>query len=256
MTNLMMGRRGQPPPQYQHHPALRCRAAVAMALAVFTLQSATKTTARAHTDPHPLSLFQPPAVALDPEITLSVVDPTTLLSSGLWVTVTWTGIEAWEFPDAFVAAFSPGTALDDPAHITQVAPVKYQFITAGGPLTELHEQGTEEAPGKLFLGHEDVSRDDEGMGEWVRAPRGGSEEARGVGPAGGAGARDAGGRDMIVQQGLRFRLLNLRDEEGYRFGLFKGGVTSPVLVAKTEEAVMFARPFEVRRTREGYPLIG
>ncbi|CAN0396112.1 unnamed protein product, partial [Scytosiphon promiscuus] len=41
---------------------------------------------------------------------------------------------------------------------------------------------------------------------------------------------------------LRFRLLNLRDAEGYRFGLFKGGVENPVLVASTQEAVTFAQP--------------
>ena len=88
-----------------------------------------------HTAPGRLSLVQPPATALDPNITLSV-GPTLLFSSGDWVTVTWTGIESWMFPDAFVAAFSPGTILDDPASITHVAPIKYQFITAEKPYTE------------------------------------------------------------------------------------------------------------------------
>ncbi|CAM9414414.1 unnamed protein product [Laminaria digitata] len=96
------------------------------------------------------------------------------------------------FPDAFVAAFSPGTILDDPMSITHVAPIKYQFITEEQPYTLDERSGETEAV-----------------------------------------------------ESLRFRLLNLRDVEGYRFGLFKGGVENPVLVAKTAEAVKFARPFEV-----------
>lgn len=96
------------------------------------------------------------------------------------------------FPDAFVAAFSPGTALDDPATVTEVAPIKYQFLTAEKPF-----------PG---VGHE---------------------------------------AETGTVESLRFRLLNLRDAEGYRFGLFKGGVEEPVLVARTAEAATFARPFEV-----------
>ncbi|CAM9712469.1 unnamed protein product [Scytosiphon promiscuus] len=105
------------------------------------------------------------------------------------------------FPDAFVAAFSPGTALDNPATITDVAPIKYQFLTAGKPFP------------------------------------GGVAEAR--------NAAGAGGEELEVAMSLRFRLLNLRDAEGYRFGLFKGGVENPVLVASTQEAVTFAQPFEV-----------
>lgn len=147
----------------------------------------------AHTPVHPLSGFKPPAVALDPNVSLSV-GPTLLISSGEWVTVTWSGIDSWSCPDAFVAAFSPGTVLDDPSRITEVAPVKYRFISAGGPAS---------SPG-------------------------------------------AGGD--TVAQALRFRLLNLRDPEGYGFGLFKGGIKNPVLVARTEELVIFAQPYEVRTT--------
>lgn len=147
----------------------------------------------AHTAPSELSLFQPPAVALDPDITIEV-GPTLLFESGEWVTVSWAGIESWMFPDAFVAAFSPGTVLDSPATVTDVAPIKYQFLTAGKPF-----------PGE--------------------------------GPEAG---------ELEVAMSLRFRLLNLRDAEGYRFGLFKGGVENPVLVATTQEAVTFARPFEVK----------
>lgn len=61
--------------------------------------------------------------------------------------------------------------------------------------------------------------------------------------AGGEGDRVEGGNAV---RSLRFRLLNLRDAEGYRFGLFTGGPSNPVLVAKTEEAVTFARSYEVR----------
>ncbi|CAM9341268.1 unnamed protein product [Ectocarpus sp. 12 AP-2014] len=144
-----------------------------------------------HTGPSELSAIQPPTFALDPDITLEV-GPTLLFESGQWVTVSWSGIESWMFPDAFVAAFSPGTALDDPATVTEVAPIKYQFLTAEEPF-----------PG---VGHE---------------------------------------AETGVVESLRFRLLNLRDAEGYRFGLFKGGVEEPVLVARTAEAVTFAQPFEV-----------
>ncbi|CAM9187858.1 unnamed protein product [Ectocarpus fasciculatus] len=144
-----------------------------------------------HTAPSKLSAMQPPTVELDPDISLEV-GPTVLFESGQWVTVSWSGIESWMFPDAFVAAFSPGTALDDPATVTEVAPIKYQFLTAEKPFP-------------------------------------------GVGDEAETGA----------VQSLRFRLLNLRDAEGYRFGLFKGGVDEPVLVARTAEAVTFAQPFEV-----------
>lgn len=173
-----------------------------------------------HTAPGRLSLVQPPATALDPNITLSV-GPTLLFSSGDWVTVTWTGIESWMFPDAFVAAFSPGTILDDPASITHVAPIKYQFITAEKPYTE----------GVL-----------EGEGKGLN--RGGQTSLRSAGVASNVVSGGASGETEAVES-LRFRLLNLRDVEGYRFGLFKGGVENPVLIAKTTEAVKFARPFEV-----------
>lgn len=163
---------------------------------------------RAHTGPGVLSLIQPPTTSLDPNITLSV-GPTLLFKSGQWVTVTWTGIESWMFPDAYVAAFSPGAVLDDPARVTDVAPVKYQFLTAEQPFT-----------GKFW---EEV----------------GDEGENGGGRYGGGAEGETG-----AVESLRFRLLNLRDAEGYRFGLFKGGVDNPVLVAKTEEAVTFARPFE------------
>lgn len=162
---------------------------------------------QAHTECSMLSLVQPPTVALDPNITL-MVGPTLLFESGEWVTVSWAGIEVWMFPDAFVAAFSPGTPLDDPNTIMNVAPVKYQFLKAGKPY-----------PGG------DLVEVDNALG----------------------GARNSGaGADTVAVSSLRFRLLNLRDVEGYRFGLFLGGVEAPVLVAKTEEAVTFAQPFEVR----------
>lgn len=174
--------------------ALRLFTAV-IAIALFSR------TSEAHTGPGRLSLVQSPVVALDPHITLAV-GPTLLFNSGEWVTVAWTGIEAWMFPDAFVAAFSPGDALDDPASITDVAPVKYQFITAGEPYA-----------GDLAEEMDEVQ----------------------------------GSADAV--QSLRFRLLNLRDTEGYRFGLFTGGVEKPVLVAKTDEPVTFALPYEVGTTR-------
>lgn len=173
-----------------------------------------------HTAPGRLSLVQPPATALDPNITLSV-GPTLLFSSGDWVTVTWTGIESWMFPDAFVAAFSPGAILDDPASITHVAPIKYQFITAEKPYTE----------GVL-------------KGEGKTLNQGGQTPLRSAGVASDVVAGGGSGETEAVES-LRFRLLNLRDVEGYRFGLFKGGVKNPVLVAKTAEAVKFARPLEV-----------
>lgn len=160
---------------------------------------------QAHTERSALSLVQSPRVALDPDITLTV-GPTLLFDSGQWVTVSWTGIELWMFPDAFVAAFSPGTVLDDPDTITNVAPVKYQFLDAAKPYP------------------------------------GGSSETGSA--AGGEINSKAAGTAYVSS--LRFRLLNLRDAEGYRFGLFKGGVEDPVLVAMTEEAVTFAQPFEVR----------
>lgn len=183
-------------------PAATMASAVASVLAVLaTLPIASK----AHTERSTLSRVQPPTVALDPDVTLTV-GPTLLFESGEWVTVSWTGIESWMFPDAFVGAFSPGTALDDPETITDVAPVKYQFLQAGKPY-----------PGDSLE----------------------------VGSVAG-GERYSGAADTAVVSSLRFRLLNLRDVEGYRFGLFTGGVEKPVLVAKTEEAVTFAQPFEVR----------
>ena len=127
------------------------------------------------------------------------------------------------FPDAFVAAFSPGTILDDPASVTHVAPIKYQFLTAEQPYTE------------------------DGLDRERQASNRRREETplRSAGVASGV----AGGRSREIEavESLRFRLLNLRDVEGYRFGLFKGGVENPVLVARTSEAeaVKFARPFEV-----------
>lgn len=164
----------------------------------------------AHTGPSELSLVQPPTIALDPDISL-VVGPTLLFESGQWVTVSWTGIESWMFPGAFVAAFSPGTALDDPDAITDVAPIKYQFLTAERPF-----------PGDAS----EVESENE--------------------EAAAAGEGEFAGGETAASDSLKFRLLNLRDVEGYRFGLFKGGVAKPVLVAKTEEAVTFAQPFEVR----------
>lgn len=178
--------------------------AVASILAIL---AAFPVASQAHTECSTLSLVQPPTVALDPNVAL-MVGPTLLFESGEWVTVSWTGIEAWMFPDAFIAAFSPGTPLDDPDTITDVAPVKYQFLTAGKPY-----------PGGDLL-----------------------EVESAVG-----GARNSGAvPDTGAVSSLRFRLLNLRDVEGYRFGLFTGGVEAPVLVAKTKEAVTFAQPFEVR----------
>lgn len=195
-------------------------ALVGLALAlVLPGASRPSLTAMAHTGSSKLSLVQPPTIDLDPDIAL-VVGPTLLFESGQWVTVSWTGIESWMFPDAFVAAFSPGSALDDPDAITEVAPVKYQYLTAEKPF-----------PG-------DASAEVVGEGE-------GDSETAGVGMGAGAGTSDEG-RETAAAESLRFRLLNLRDAEGYRFGLFKGGVARPVLVAKTEEAVTFAQPFEVR----------
>ncbi|CAM9396340.1 unnamed protein product [Ascophyllum nodosum] len=165
------------------------------------------TSSRAHTGPALLDAFKPPRVELDPDITVSV-SPTMLMKSGEWVTIMYTGIESWRFPDAFVAAFSPGGVLDDPATITQVAPIKYQYLTAERPL----------------LGDADAILDGKA-----------GEEA-------GAGEKQG---ELSTVQTLRFRLLNMRDPEGYSFGLFKGGIENPVLVAKTEEPVMFARPYEV-----------
>eukprot|EP00752_Nemacystus_decipiens_P007459 g6665.t1 len=171
--------------------------------------------AAAHTGSSKLSLIQPPTISLDPDITL-VVGPTLLFESGQWVTVSWTGVESWMFPDAFVAAFSPGTALDDPDLITEVAPVKYQYLTAEKPF-----------PGDVSAEEADSE----------------SETAAGVEAVAAAGEE---GGFAEAAESLRFRLLNLRDAEGYRFGLFKGGVEKPVLVAKTEEAVVFAQPYEVQ----------
>eukprot|EP00903_Cladosiphon_okamuranus_P008291 g7978.t1 len=171
--------------------------------------------ASAHTGSGKLSLLQPPTVELDPDIDL-VVGPTLLFESGQWVTVSWTGIESWMFPDAFVAAFSPGSALDDPEDITEVAPIKYQYLTAQKPFPG---DASSEADGESGSGSESEAVEAEAF-------------ARGtVGEA---------------AESLRFRLLNLRDAEGYRFGLFKGGVKRPVLVAKTKEEVVFAQPYEVQ----------
>ena len=41
---------------------------------------------------------------------------------------------------------------------------------------------------------------------------------------------------------FEMRLLNLRDEEGYGIGLFRGSLSSPVLVARVEDPVIFTRP--------------
>lgn len=153
--------------------------------------------AQGHTGPAMLDSFKSPRVKLDPNITVSV-SPTVLMRSGEWVTITYTGIESWKARDAFVAAFSPGSVLDDPSTVTEVAPIKYQYLTAERPLT-----------GDVL---------------------GGEKNAEGYGTV----------------ESLRFRLLNMRDPEGYSFGLFTGGITNPVLVAKTEESVIFARPYEVR----------
>lgn len=211
--------------------------AVILIVAATTLPRASN----AHTAPGRLSLVQPPATALDPNITLSV-GPTLLFSSGQWVTVSWTGIESWMFPDAFVAAFSPGTILDDPMSITHVAPIKYQFITEEQPYTLDGFQGEREAlnrRGETALTGAGVASGDVASGV-------ASGVAPGVAPsvASGGVAGERSGETEAVES-LRFRLLNLRDVEGYRFGLFKGGVENPVLVAKTAEAVKFARPFEV-----------
>ncbi len=188
--------------------------ALASMVAVLSLSTFPRAS-RAHTGASKISLVQPPTIALEPDITL-VVGPNLLFESGEWVTVSWTGIESWMFPDAFVAAFSPGTALDDPDALPNVAPIKYQFLTAGKP----------------FPGEGDGDGDGEASSESA-AGRGKTESF-------------AGGETVAAAaESLRFRLLNLRDVEGYRFGLFKGGVEKPVLVAKTEEAVTFAQPFEV-----------
>lgn len=153
--------------------------------------------ARGHTGPAMLDLFKPPRVEIDSNITVSV-RPTVLMRSGEWVTITYTGIESWKARDAFVAAFSPGSVLDDPSTVTETAPIKYQYLTAEQPLT----------------GDDLVS--------------------------------EKNSEDLRTVESLRFRLLNMRDPEGYSFGLFTGGITNPVLVAKTEERVTFARPYEVR----------
>ena len=206
----------------------RTRAAMASALAsVLAVLSTFPRASRAHTGASKLSLVQQPTVALDPDITL-VVGPTLLFESGEWVTVSWTGIEAWRFPDAFVAAFSPGTALDDQAALAHVAPVKYQFLTAGKPFP-----GDGDGEGDVDVGGAGDASFETGIDEESAAGRGKSDSSA--------------GRETVAAaaESLRFRLLNLRDAEGYRFGLFKGGVEEPVLVAKTEEAVAFAQPFEV-----------
>lgn len=185
---------------------------IARALAATAiLTSLSRSTTRAHTEPSYLSLLQPPTTSLNANITLSV-GPTLLFSSGQWVTVSWTGIESWMYPDAFIAAFSPGNALDDPSLVADVAPIKYQFLTAQKPFPGGHRLGDELDGGK------------------------GRQQQQGSG---------AEVVDAAAVETLRFRLLNLRDAEGYRFGMFKGGVEKPVLVAKTAEAVTFARPYEV-----------
>lgn len=217
--------------------------------------------ATAHTAPARLSLVQPPATALDPNITLSV-GPTLLFSSGEWVTVTWTGIESWMFPDAFVAAFSPGMILDDPARITTVAPIKYQFLTAEEPFTEdftggVLEEGEEALNGGGLEGGRVNGGGFRGGGMNQKALEREAVNRKGETPlksegvesdvaAGGGVAGEGAGVGEAVES-LRFRLLNLRDVEGYRFGLFKGGVENPVLVAKTTDPVKFARPYEVSR---------
>lgn len=207
-----------PPPQGRgtdRRRGGRCRFRQAALVAAVSAVGVAPRVALAHTPPHPLSNFAPPTTALDPNVSLSV-GPTTLISSGEWVTVAWSGIDSWRWPDAFVAAFSPGTVLDDPARIAEVAPIKYRFISASGPLSS---EGTDR----------DVDPED---GQMLRGePR----VARGE----------------TVAQALRFRLLNLRDPEGYRFGLFTGGISNPVLVAKTEAPVIFAQPYEVRTARRG-----
>lgn len=187
---------------------------LALALVLPATTSRPRFTASAHTGSSKLALIQPPTIELDPDITL-VVGPTLVFESGQWVTVSWTGIESWMFPDAFVAAFSPGSALDNPDDIMEVAPIKYQYLTAEKPFPG---EASSEADGESESESEAVEVE-------VEAVAGGVGEAA---------------------ESLRFRLLNLRDVEGYRFGLFKGGVKKPVLVAKTEEAVIFAQPYEVR----------
>lgn len=142
--------------------------------------------------------------------------------------------------DAFVAAFSPGSVLDDPARIADVAPIKYQFISAGGPLPE-----GDALPIYEFVSAEEAreARNTNGRGNGGGSRK--SFDGQGWQWEGDAEQKEEGlGEDMVTQS-LRFRLLNLRDEEGYRFGLFTGGLSHPVLVAKTEEAVVFARPYEV-----------
>lgn len=195
--------------------------ALALALVLLPEASRPRFLAAAHTGSSKLSLVQPPTIALDPDIAL-VVGPTLLFESGQWVTVSWTGIESWMFPDAFVAAFSPGEALDDPVAITEVAPIKYQYLTAEKPFPG---DGSSEAE----------------VEEKVEEDGGEAEGERGMVEPGMVGALG----ETAAAESLRFRLLNLRDVEGYRFGLFKGGVKKPVLVAKTEEAVIFAQPYEV-----------
>lgn len=231
----------------------------------------------AHTGPARLSLVQPPATALDPNITLSV-GPTLLFSSGEWVTVTWTGIESWMFPDAFVAAFSPGTILDHPARVTDVAPIKYQFLTAEEPFTEEFSEDASEEGEEAFLNGDGLQGG--GVNKYAYFEGGGANrgdfEGEGVNEnalEGGASLTSAGVASDVatggVAQGvagegsgvgeavesLRFRLLNLRDVEGYRFGLFKGGVENPVLVATTTEAVKFARPYEVSLSHDHLPIV-
>lgn len=125
-----------------------------------------------------------------------------------------------------MAAFCPGSALDHPATITEVAPVKYQFITAGQPLQQRENPLPEED--RNNAGHEE------------RGSNGAAGSELSLESFGGRGPED---KDTV--QSLRFRLLNLRDKEGYRFGLFTGGMENPVLVAKTNQAVTFAREIEV-----------
>ncbi|CAM9562615.1 unnamed protein product [Choristocarpus tenellus] len=142
------------------------------------------------------------SISLDPDVTVSVT-PTKLMSSGDWVTVSWDGIGWWE-PTAYVAAYSPGSALDDEKKLRETSPIKYQYLNAAK--TAIQETG------------EDALED---------------------------GISNGLARRMGGTSSLRFRLLNLRDDEGYRFGIFTGGVEAAVLVAATTETVTFAQPYEV-----------
>ncbi|CAM9462002.1 unnamed protein product [Discosporangium mesarthrocarpum] len=148
-------------------------------------------------------------IDLDPSITLSVT-PTELVSNGDWVTVEWNGIES-RTEEAYIAAYSPGGILDDQDILRQTAPVKYQFLSAAIPTVE-------EEPAKEPA-EEDNAAQDTGDGDVEHRKHGSTS--------------------------LDFRLLNLRDEDGYKFGLFIGGMESPKLVAKTEQTVKFAQPYEV-----------